>query len=54
MQYLNNTFWRMIIGFLAVIIVALGLLYLSISYDRQGTDVPVENYLAGSDSETGD
>lgn len=54
MQYLNNNFWRMVILFLVVIVVSLGFLYLSLSYDQAGDIASPENYLAGSDSEAGD
>ena len=50
MQYLNKDFWRMIIGLVVVIIMALGFLYLSQFYGGQkdGKNIEPVNYMAGS------
>jgi len=44
----------MIFGFMAVIVIALGLLYLSLYYNKQDYNTSTENYLAGSESEGND
>lgn len=48
MQYFNNNFWRMSTGFIAVVVIALGFLYLSQFYGTPDTTSP-ENYLAGQE-----
>jgi len=35
MQYLNNTFWRMIVGFMFIVVMAMGFLFLSQFYGDQ-------------------
>lgn len=40
MHYLNNSFWRMIAGFMMVIIMALGFLYLSQFYGNEQNASP--------------
>ena len=51
MRYLNDNFWQTVAGFALIVIVALGLLYLSLAYNKKGDDISKENYLAGSESE---
>ena len=51
MRYLNKSFWRMIAGFLAVLVIAVASLYLSQFYDGQkGENVSPVNYMAGSET----
>ena len=51
MQYLNKSFWRMIAGFLAVLVIAIASLYLSQFYNGQGGgNVSPINYMAGSET----
>jgi multisubunit Na+/H+ antiporter MnhC subunit len=46
MNYLNNNFWRMILGFLIILVLAMGLFFVFSYFDKTGNPIPAENNYA--------